>query len=97
MNIMDILKQTIKELEAKNKELEDTIKKLTWNSYHYRLKQIYDFFNNYGIKKTAKQFDMPIIDVINFIIECDDDESSITCAHDYTECYIELYGLNEDE
>ena len=46
MNIMDILKQTIKELEAKNKELEDTIKKLTWNSYHYRLKQIYDFFNN---------------------------------------------------
>lgn len=84
-------------LQNKVKELENTIKSLIWKSYHYRMTEIYSYFNINGIRKTATKFDMPIIDVINFIIECDDNDYSITLAFDYTECHIELFGNIEDD
>jgi len=84
-NEVDMLKKYIKDLE-------DKIKDLKWKSYQYRWKDIYNCVNQNGIRRTSIRFEMPIIDVINFIIECDNNESGITDACDYKECHIEVYG-----
>lgn len=86
----------IKKLQDRIKELENTIKTLIWKSYHYRFDEIYHFFNKNGIRATAKKFDMPILDVINFITECDDSTCGAENADDYNECHIELYGKDNN-
>ena len=86
----------IKYLTDRVKELESTIKIMIWNSYHYRLEEIYHYFDKNGIKQTANKFKMPMIDVINFIIECDDNECGVASAYDYNECYKEVYGDSID-
>lgn len=86
------LKNRVKELEQHINELDKKNKSLIWKSYYYRFDEIYPFFNKNGIKKTANKFDMPIVDVMNFIIECDDNTFGVIGAEDYDECYLELYG-----
>jgi hypothetical protein len=87
----------IKYLTEENIELKKTIKLMIWKSYEYRLEEIYHFFDKNGIKKTSRKFDMPITDVINFIIDCDDNECGITYASDYNEYMEEINGKDSND
>ena len=65
------------------KDLKNIIKDLKWKSYQYRWEDIHNHVNQNGIRKTSIKFEMPLVDVINFIIECDNNECVITDACDY--------------
>ena len=79
-------------LKTRVTELEQIIQSLIWKSYHYRIDQIYPFCCKNGIRQTAKKFDMPIQDVIDFITECDESSGGIENAMDYKDCCSEVYG-----
>jgi len=79
-------------LKTRVTELEQIIKSLIWKSYHYRIDQIYPFCSKNGIRQTAKKFDMPVEDVIDFITECDESSGGIVNSIDYDDCCSEVYG-----
>jgi predicted patatin/cPLA2 family phospholipase len=86
----------IREKDMEIQKLQERIKVITWKSYNDRWEEIYKFFNKNGIRQTAKKFDMPIKDVMDFIVECDDNICGLQDAFDYKECNLEVYGKDED-
>ena len=91
------LKNELKETQNTIIKLERRIKDLVCQSYYDRLTDIYHYFDKNGIRKTATRFKMHIKDVIEFIIDCDNNECGVSCAHDYRECYAEVYGDNNSD
>lgn len=93
MKESDKKNKEIEFLKNRIQELEKIIEKMKWKSYTDNWEEIYKFYIKHGIRLTSKEFDMPMCDVMNFIIECDNCDC-LQDAIDYRECYIEVY--NED-
>jgi hypothetical protein len=79
-------------------ELEKQIEELTWKLYRAQWQEIYDFFNENGIRLTAEKFEMTIRHVMDFIVECDNNTDGLQSAKDYHEFHKDYNGIeNEDD